>query len=155
MSSLFPWGLWHYLIGGLLIGVAVSLAFLMTGKVTGMSTVFSSTWSWFSRLAWFQQPDFVTSRTWRLVLAVGLMAGGGLWWWVLGPAEANPTRVPVWQLALGGFLVGYGARRSRGCTAGHGICGIASGQAPSMLATAIFVACGMLSAHAWRALGGL
>jgi hypothetical protein len=57
----------------------------------------------------------------------------------------------MWQLAAGGFIAGFGARLSNGCTAGHGICGMASLQPPSMLAVAIFLATAMLTARAVRA----
>ena len=45
MQQLFPNGIESYLVGGLLIGVAVSFAFAAAGLVTGMSTVLSSTWA--------------------------------------------------------------------------------------------------------------
>ena len=37
MQSLFPLGWGHYLAGGLLIGVGVSLLFILTGWIGGMS----------------------------------------------------------------------------------------------------------------------
>jgi uncharacterized protein len=85
VSSLFPLGWQHYLAGGLLLGAGVALMFILTGLVTGMSTVFTSTWSYFSRGLYFQQPRFTESRGWRLVLAAGLVLGAGLWWLLLGP----------------------------------------------------------------------
>jgi len=42
VQNLFPLGWEHYLLGGLCIGLGVSLLFVMTGLVGGMSTVFSS-----------------------------------------------------------------------------------------------------------------
>lgn len=45
MTNMFPTGWAHYLYGGLLIGAGVSLMFVLLGRVVGMSTVFSSTWS--------------------------------------------------------------------------------------------------------------
>ena len=46
MMSLFPNSWMHYLAGGLLIGAGVSLAYLFTGRVAGMSGVFSAVWSY-------------------------------------------------------------------------------------------------------------
>jgi len=40
VQNLFPLGWEHYLLGGLCIGLGVSLLFVMTGLVGGMSTVF-------------------------------------------------------------------------------------------------------------------
>ena len=58
----FPSGWAHYLTGGVVIGVGVSLAFVTAGLITGMSTVFSSTWSWVSRLDYFQRERMVDQR---------------------------------------------------------------------------------------------
>lgn len=154
MESLFPFGWQHYLAGGLLLGLGVSLIFVLTGLVTGMSTVFSSTWSYFSGAPFFQQPRFVSSREWRLVLALGLVLGAGLWWFFLGPPGGIQTAVPAWQLAIGGFLVGYGARMSNGCTSGHGICGLASLRVPSALAVLTFLMTAIATANLVLALGG-
>ena len=78
LEQVFPNGIQTYLVGGLLIGVAVSFAFAMSGLVAGMSTVLSSTWSFVSRLQFFQQARFTSSRGWRLALAIGLVIGGVL-----------------------------------------------------------------------------
>ena len=53
----FPYGFERYLVGGLAIGVGVAVLFVTTGRLGGASTVFSATWSWFSRLPFFQQSD--------------------------------------------------------------------------------------------------
>lgn len=93
-SLLFPLGWMHDLAGGLVLGAGAALLFILTGRVAGMSSVFSSSWSFVSRRAWFQQPRYVTSRGWRLVLAAGLVAGA----WLQGrvaegarSAVANPS----------------------------------------------------------------
>jgi hypothetical protein len=79
VQDLFPNGIQRYLVGGILLGVAVSFAFAMSGLVTGMSTVFSSTWSYVSRLPFFRQENLLASRAWRLALAAGLVIGGVLY----------------------------------------------------------------------------
>lgn len=149
--SLFPLGWQHYLMGGLLIGAAVALLFLFTGLIGGMSTVFSSTWSYVVRRPFFQQARFTDSRGWRLVYALGLILGALLWWLVLADGTPQTTSIPVWQLLLGGFLVGYGARLGNGCTSGHGICGLGSLQWPSLLAVLTFMGTAFLTANlvAW------
>lgn len=146
MQDFFPRGAAHYLAGGALLGLAVALAYALCGLVTGMSSFFSSTWSWFSRAAYFQQARFTSSRNWRLALAVGLVLGGALF--VAGGGTAPPTAVPAWRLLLGGFLAGYGARLSNGCTSGHGLCGLGALQLPSLVAVLTFLATAMLTAHA-------
>lgn len=154
MTQLFPNGWAHYLIGGLVIGAGVSLMFVFTGRVTGMSSVFTTTWSYLSNRAFFQQAKYAGSRSWRLMLALGLILGAALWWWWLGPGEAMTTQIPWWQLLAGGFLVGYGARLSDGCTSGHGICGLASLSLPSLAAVITFLATAIATANVVAALGG-
>jgi len=150
----FPVGWAHYLGGGVVIGLGVSLAFLAAGLVTGMSTVFSSTWSWVSRLDYFQRDRLVASRSWRVALAVGLVLGAALHTAVGGGGTVGSTGVTSWQLVAGGVLIGFGARMSDGCTSGHGICGLASFRLPSLLAVLTFLATAMISARLVLALGG-
>ena len=145
--SVFPLGWHHYLLGGLSIGAGVALLFVITGLVGGMSTVFTSTWSWAIQRPFFQQPRFTSSRVWRLVYAAGLIAGAAVWWLLLADRAPQNTSVPVWQLVVGGFLVGYGARLGNGCTSGHGICGLGSLQWPSLLAVLTFMGTAFLTAQ--------
>jgi hypothetical protein len=50
-------------------------------------------------------------------------------------------------LGLGGFLIGFGTRYGSGCTAGHGISGMANFQKASVIATISFFFGGWLSAY--------
>ena len=102
IASLFPLGWAHYLAGGLIIGLGVALLYVTTGRLAGMSSVFSSSWSFVSQRPFFQQPRWLESRVWRLQMALGLVAGAGLWWVLLGPTQALDTQVPAWRLLLGG-----------------------------------------------------
>lgn len=145
--SLFPLGWQHYLLGGLFIGAGVALLYLLTGLVGGMSTVFSSTWSFAVHRPFFQQARFTGSRGWRLVYAAGLVLGALLWWTAFSDGVPLSTGVPVWALLVGGFLVGYGARLGNGCTSGHGICGLGSLQWPSLLAVLTFMTTAFLTAN--------
>jgi uncharacterized protein len=151
-DTLFPFGWQHYLLGGLTIGTGVALLYLFNGWVGGMSTVFSSTWSLVSRRAFFQQARLVDSRHWRLVYAAGVVLGALVWRFALNDGQAQSTSVPIWQLLLGGFLVGYGARLGNGCTSGHGICGLGALQLPSLGAVLTFMATAFLTANLLGAL---
>jgi uncharacterized membrane protein YedE/YeeE len=154
LHAIFPNGELHYLAGGLLIGAGVGVLFVFTGLIGGASTVFSSSWSYLVKRPFFQQARFVDSRDWRLVYAAGMMLGALLWWLVLGPYTGVQTTVPWWQLLAGGAIAGFGARLANGCTSGHGICGLASLQMPSLLAVLIFLATAMVSARLVLAIGG-
>jgi uncharacterized membrane protein YedE/YeeE len=152
IDTLFPFGWQHYLLGGLTIGAGVALLYLFNGWVGGMSTVFSSTWSFVSRRSFFQQARLVDSRQWRLVYAAGVVLGALVWRFALNDGQAQSTSVPIWQLLLGGFLVGYGARLGNGCTSGHGICGLGALQLPSLGAVLTFMATAFLTANLLGAL---
>ena len=145
MESLFTNGWGHYLAGGLLLGAGMSLLFAATGLIGGMSTVFTTVWSFFSQAPYFREARFLSSRTWRLVYALGLI--GGAFGWLVIWGEPFVTDVPAWRLLAGGFIAGFGARLSNGCTAGHGICGIASLQPASILSVFIFLATAMITAR--------
>ena len=145
MDAFFPNGWMHYLAGGLLLGAGMSLLFAATGLIGGMSTVFTSIWSFFSQAPYFRDARFLSSRTWRLVYAGGLVGGALVWLVAFG--EPFVTGIPAWQLLVGGFIAGFGARLSNGCTAGHGICGIASLQPASILSVVIFLATAMITAR--------
>jgi len=153
IETLFPLGIAQYLTGGLIIGLAVSFLYVSTGLVGGMSTFFSSTLSFVSNWSFFQQQKFVETRNWRLIYAAGLILGAAIW--VFSVGEPFQTTVSWWQLSIGGFLVGFGARLSNGCTSGHGICGLASLQLPSLLAVLIFISTAMVSAAVVKILGGV
>jgi hypothetical protein len=73
MAELFPQGWQHYLAGGLLLGAGMSLLFLATGLIGGMSTVFTTVWSFLSSAPYFREERFVSSRAWRLVYALGIV----------------------------------------------------------------------------------
>ena len=129
MNNFFPNGWAHYLFGGLLIGLGVSLMFVVQGRVVGMSSVFTSTWSYVSKRAHFQQTRFTQTRQWRLICALGLILGAFIWF-----------------LLLGGLLAGFGARLSNGCTSGHGICGLSSLSGSALVAVLIFMSVAMATA---------
>lgn len=128
----------------------MSLLFASTGLIGGMSTVFTTVWSFFSQAPYFREERFLASRGWRLIYALGLLLGAFAWLVTIG--EPLRTQVPAWQLGVGGFLAGFGARLSNGCTAGHGICGMASLQPASILSVTIFIATAMVTARIVTAL---
>ena len=50
-------------------------------------------------------------------------------------------------LAIGGFLVGFGARYAGGCTSGHAISGLSNLQLPSLIAVIGFFIGGIIMNH--------
>ena len=152
LESFFPNGMWHYMAGGLLIGSGVSLIFLMTGFVAGVSTFFSSIWSYASTLPFFQQEAFLKSREWRNHYALGLLAGGFVFFIFFAREQAS-TNVQWWRLLIGGIIAGIGARMAQGCTSGHGICGLASLQWQSLVAVIVFLTTAIITSHLMLSVG--
>ena len=59
-------------------------------------------------------------RSWRWVFLIGLLFGGGVTHFELGQPLPDPSRTPMWIVAISGLLVGIGTRMGGGCTSGHG-----------------------------------
>jgi uncharacterized membrane protein YedE/YeeE len=120
------------LLGGILIGLSVSLLYGGIGRVAGITGIVAGL-SNTSR----------DERSWRLLFLAGLVAGGiGLS--VFAPQSLGTVERSLPALALAGLLVGYGARLGGGCTSGHGVCGNSRLSARSLVATGVFIAAGAL-----------
>jgi uncharacterized membrane protein YedE/YeeE len=153
-SSIFPMGMAHYLIGGLLIGAGVSWLFVSTGLMGGASSFLTTVWTYVTKDERFNTSSNVSSRTWRNVYALGLALGALIGVRMLG-LEMNVTEVSPWQLAIGGLITGFGVRLSSGCTSGHGICGMALLDLDSILAVLVFLSTAIAVAHLVTAFGGV
>jgi hypothetical protein len=138
-EALFPNHVWHYLIGGVFIGLGTSAIYLGTGITAGASTFLESTLSYGSKLPRLQQRRFVTSRDWRVVFTVGIVLGAGLYALAFQDGIWT-TDVQWWRLLGGGVLVGIGTRLGKGCTSGHGVCGVGSFSQTSIANVAVFMA---------------
>lgn len=136
-ESLFPLGVQHYLLGGLLVGVGIAIPFIFTGTVAGVSTFFTSTWGYISKGSFFHTEWYRVSQGWRWFLIAGIVSGGIVY--ALWQGTATPTGIEWWRLLIGGIFVGIGSRMSGGCTSGHGICGMASLEKVSLVATVTFL----------------
>jgi len=150
---MFPLGMFPYVIGGVLIGIGVSYIYITTGLHATQSSFFSTTLSFFSKRPYFQQKQYLDSRGWRITFAVGVILGGFIYSITLSPEGFFTTLVQWWRLAIGGFLVGFGTRLSKGCTSGHGISGLASLSTTSLYAVATFLIVGIITAMVFQALG--
>lgn len=139
LADLFPNGIARYLIGGLLIGVGVAGIYVGTGLAPGASTFLETTLSYVSSVQQFNRGTYLASRDWRLLFTAGMIGGAAIYAlafqdgiWV--------TAVQPWRLFAGGILVGIGTRVGKGCTSGHGICGVGSISSTSFANVATFVA---------------
>jgi uncharacterized membrane protein YedE/YeeE len=63
------------------------------------------------------------------------------------------TDVQPWRLFLGGILVGIGTRIGKGCTSGHGVCGVGSASKTSLVGVLTFLTVAIGTAQVVAALG--
>jgi hypothetical protein len=150
--SLFPRGIAQYLIGGLFVGLGIGVIYLATGIIAGNSTVLESTLSYGSSLPRFNEPRFLRSRDWRVLFLLSTIGGAAIYKLLVDP-ELFVTEVQWWRLLGGGVLVGIGTRIGKGCTAGHGVCGVGSASRTSLVNVAIFLSVAILTALAVQTLG--
>jgi len=131
-----PWAL----LGGAMIGLASALVLWLHGQILGISGL----------IAALLQPWDADDR-WRASLLLGVFASGAM---AIGGDvvvfESLPNR-PLWLLASGGFLVGFGTRLGNGCTSGHGVCGVSRLSPRSLIATAVFIGAGAATVALVRA----
>ncbi|MBC47988.1 MAG: YeeE/YedE family protein [Gammaproteobacteria bacterium] len=123
------------LIGGIIIGLSVVLYFYATGRLAGISGIFENA---------------ITNTSLRfsnILFLFGLVIGPLIIYNIILPNEPITFEITHSYLLIipGGFLVGFGTRLGGGCTSGHGICGIGRLSVNSIVATATFVAIGILT----------
>ena len=131
------------LIGGLIIGLAVAILYLLRGNYAGVSKIYFNVIS-------ANKFGFL----WRLLFIIGL---------IIGPVILNffsykdlgfemPNTNPI-IVILGGLLVGYGSQLGSGYTSGNGICGIGRLSLRSIVGTCIFVGSGVMTVFITKSLG--
>jgi uncharacterized protein len=124
-------------VGGLLIGLAVTLMLLLNGRVAGISGILGG---------------LLTLRTgdkiWQAAFVAGLVLGALAY---VSTADVPVAVVaPLPAILAGGLLVGFGTRLGSGCISGHGLCGMARLSRRSMVATATFFGVAMLTVFLTR-----
>ena len=121
------------LIGGLIIGVAVVLFFITTGRLAGISGIVSST---------LEKNENKFSN---LLFIIGLVLGPLVFIFFSQNDVVFKMTSSIPLIIVGGLLVGAGTKIGRGCTSGHGICGISRFSMRSILATIIFMILAMIT----------
>ena len=120
-------------LGGLLIGIAVSLFFLATSRNAGVSGILS---------------DLILSSAeciQNFLFILGLVLAPLVYTKIMSEPVKYVITPSFYLIVLGGFLVGFGTKLGNGCTSGHGVCGISRFSIRSIFATCIFLASGILT----------
>lgn len=126
MFNVIPW---ESLFGGLLLGISATILLLVNGKIAGISGIMNGIMS-------PKKGDY----SWRLLFAVGMIAGGLISVLMLGVAVPSTANLSLGMVIAAGLLVGIGTRLGNGCTSGHGICGMGRLSKRSIVATCVFMA---------------
>jgi hypothetical protein len=130
-------GLLRGLAGGLMIGLACGLFFLVSGRILGISGLAGALLGRWSA---------VTVD--NLLFFAGLLAGAA----ALARSGTVLALASPGRLVLAGLLVGVGVGLANGCTSGHAVCGLARGARRSLAATAVFMAVAMVTVALGRVL---
>ena len=121
--------------GGLIIGLAVVVFFLLNGRLVGISGIASN--------ALTEKENKFDNLLFLLGLIIApfiysLFSNGGI--------NISISNSYVLMIAAG-LLVGIGTRISGGCTSGHGISGIGRFSLRSIIATITFMIVGILTVY--------
>ena len=120
-------------LGGMIIGLAVVIFFLLNGRLVGISGIAANA---------LTEKD---NKFDNLLFLLGLILGPILYT-LFTNQEINITISNSFiLLIIAGLLVGIGTRISGGCTSGHGISGIGRFSLRSIVATITFMIVGILT----------
>ena len=127
--------------GGLLIGIAVILFFISTGRLAGVSGIVNNT--------------LTNTQNWlsNFLFLVGLVLGPSIYVFILNKDIAFSMTSSLPLIIIGGILVGFGTKIGSGCTSGHGICGISRFSVRSIVATITFMIIAMITVVLLKLLG--
>ncbi len=128
-------------IAGPLMGLCVVALYALANKPLGATTAYSET------ISFVRRRPFESWRVWLFAgfiggaLVASILRGGfspNLDYGKLGADVPLGLLVPI--LVGAGFVMGFGARWSGGCTSGHGLRGCSSLSPASLAATGTFMA---------------
>ena len=127
--------------GGILIGIAVILFFISTGRLAGVSGIVNNT--------------LTNTKNWlsNFLFLVGLVLGPSAYVLILNNDIAFSMTSSLPLIIIGGILVGFGTKIGSGCTSGHGICGISRFSVRSIVATITFMIIAMITVALLKLLG--
>jgi uncharacterized membrane protein YedE/YeeE len=135
---------WASLAGGALIGASAVLLLLATGRIAGISGIVRRLLPPYGASAPFEAAAFVA----------GLFAAPFVWTAVTGAAVRQTVTGSLSLAVVAGLLVGAGVFWARGCTSGHGVCGMSRLSTRSIAATAIFMATAVATVYIVRHVTG-
>lgn len=115
------------LVGGILIGLSATVLLAFNGRIAGISGMVNGALA------------FTKAEQWRWWFLGGMMGGGALYEYVLTPQPTPTSTFAPGAMAIGGLIVGFGARMGNVCTSGHGVCGLGRLSGRSLAAVLTFM----------------
>lgn len=135
--------LFHALGGGVLIGASAVLLLFFNGRIAGISGM----------LRGLLPPS--PRALPHLVFLLGLVVGAGLYGYATNTLPVERPDFPPLLLGIAGVLVGTGTALARGCTSGHGVCGLARFSRRSFISVGLFLSTAMVTTYLVRHLWGI
>jgi len=125
------------LAGGILIGSAAVLLLWLNGRIAGVSSMVSNVL-------------FSSARMRPALFLLGIIDGAAVYYLWGGAVPVARAEFPVWLLAVAGVFIGIGTGLARGCTSGHGVCGLGRLSLRSLVATLIFLGVAIVTTYLVR-----
>lgn len=127
--------------GGLLIGFAIIIFFISTGRLAGVSSILNNALT------------KSLNRKVNIIFISGLIVGPLIF--ILFSKDSIPFQVtssfPL--IIIGGLMVGIGTKMASGCTSGHGVCGISRFSVRSIVATILFIISAIITVFFLKLIG--
>jgi uncharacterized protein len=128
------------LAGGALIGASAVLLLLVSGRIAGISGIVRRLF-----------PPYRGNAPLEAAAFLGGLIAAPLVWKLATAENVRQTVTTSLSLALvAGLLVGAGVFAARGCTSGHGVCGLARLSRRSIAATATFMTTAAVTVYVVR-----
>lgn len=131
----------YAVFGGFLVSVASSLLFYLRGRTIGFNSMVFSIIS-------CDKPSIF----WKITMIASMILASGILWnsFHFSSVDSNTSAffdspylmvssLNIFGFGLSGFLVGFGAKLSNGCTSGHLVCGIPRRSLRSLIAVVIYM----------------
>jgi len=143
--------LYPYIVGGVIVSIAITLSLWINKRFISLSSQFHSLFKTGSN----------SELSWKASTLAGLVFVSTLVWNIAGFGSIRDTKIVpfetpsvfmsgpgVYGFMFSGFLVGLGTKLAGGGLTGHGFCGIPRMSFKSAIAVAAFLGVGFLTATA-------
>lgn len=140
----------YAILGGFLVSLGCSFHLYSKGRTTAFnSTIYS--------IVTCDKP----SMFWKITMICSMILAAGIFWNSVHFTALDDTSaffdspltmvssLNMFGFAISGFLVGFGAKLSNGCTSGHLFCGVPRRSARSMIALILYMITAFL-VHTWK-----